>query len=187
MELIYFLSPPLFNWSQNLFFRGQNSHFLILIPCAPCRLATCLVRRLGQVEHEVKAEAGDMSWLREPTSRSVVYLWGTGSLFPLGLELEALAYNPLEIPHQKERCLEKNTLNPDGCVESLGRAVPTHYLLCYKSQQMPCLMKASFDWGFLFKEVLTMIGHTFEFSFLTANIKRKTWWVTQFAMSTRRN
>lgn len=85
-----------------------------------------------------------MTCPRELTSRRGVSLWGTGSLFPLGLELEASAYDPLKIPHKEERCLEKKIPNPNGHVEPLGPAVPPTTFSVPRANK-DCLMKASLD------------------------------------------
>lgn len=126
---LFSVTTTLFNWSQNLCFHGQNSHFLTLVPCAPCRLATCLVRRLGQVEQEVKEEAGDMSWVSKPTSRSVVYLWGIS--LPTGLGAGGFSLQPLRNLTQKGKMFREEYSEPRwlGWVPGTSCAYPLPSLL----------------------------------------------------------
>lgn len=137
-----FSVTTLFNWSQKLFFHGENSISSLLFHVA--HVGRPHAWPSGWVEQSRGLTGKQVIWAdRASPLAEVVCTFGGQDLSSHWAWRWRLQPTTPQIYHKKEeRCLEKKTPKPKGCVQSLRPPMPTHCLLCYKSQQTP-----SFDEG----------------------------------------
>lgn len=117
-------------------FPWRNLHFPTLIPCGSRGLTTCLVQWVGQAEHEVKEEAGDMSHSMSPTAGVVCTTGGENLSFHRAWSWRIQLVTPQKHHTQRGKMLREESELHD-CTEPPDQPCPSTAFSVIRANQFP--------------------------------------------------